>query len=346
MIFFYFFSTFILSFFVTAMVRAIMRAYRIVDSPKGEKRKIHKKKIPLGGGLAIFLSFFFVTSIAYVFGIVGERISLRTFLIIFLAGLVLMVGGILDDAKNLRARQQIVFPFLAAGIVACGGIGPAEISNPFGGTVPLVFGTSAVLVFLWLFGMMFTTKFLDGLDGLVSGIVSIGAIMIFFLSRQEQWFQPEVAVLALIFAGSCLGFLVWNWHPAKIFLGEGGSLFTGFLLGVLGIISGGKIMTTLLVVGIPFLDVIRVIIMRWIKKRPIYLGDDEHLHFKLLHSGMTQKQAVLLLYAISFTFGVTTLFLQSRQKMIAFAFLFLLMLLMAIWLQTDDKKKQLWQKNT
>jgi len=118
------------------------------------------------------------------------------------------------------------------------------------------------------------------------------------------------------------------------------------LLGVLGIISGGKIMTTLLVVGIPFLDVIRVIIMRWIKKRPIYLGDDEHLHFKLLHSGMTQKQAVLLLYAISFTFGVTTLFLQSRQKMIAFAFLFLLMLLMAIWLQTDDKKKQLWQKNT
>ncbi|PIR75431.1 MAG: hypothetical protein CO030_03465 [Candidatus Magasanikbacteria bacterium CG_4_9_14_0_2_um_filter_42_11] len=339
-------STLILSFVATAIVRSIMKRYRIVDSPKGEKRKIHKKNIPFGGGLAIFVAFFLMAGLAYMFELVGERISLSMLITIFVAGGVLMVGGILDDAKNLKARQQIIFPFLAAAIIAFVGIGPHIITNPFGGTFVLTSLFSGILVFFWIFGMMFTTKFLDGLDGLVSGIVSIGAIMIFFLSRQEQWFQSEVATLAIIFAGACVGFLVWNWHPAKIFLGEGGSLFTGFILGVLGIISGGKIMTTLLVVGIPFLDVIRVVIMRWIKKKPIYLGDDEHLHFKLLHSGMTQKQAVLLLYAISFSFGVTTLFLQSSQKLIAFAFLFLLMLLMAVWLQGSGKKKKIWQKNT
>ncbi|EKD67675.1 MAG: hypothetical protein ACD_48C00273G0003 [uncultured bacterium] len=337
-----FFITLLLSFVATAIVRAVMRRYHIVDRPKGEKRKIHKKNIPLGGGLAIFIAFFVMVGIAYWIGLVGDTLSLDILIPIGIAGAVLMVGGILDDIKNLKARYQILFPILAASIVAFAGIGPEEITNPFGGTFALALPLSGVLVFFWIFGMMFTTKFLDGLDGLVSGIVSIGAMMIFFLSRQEQWFQPEVATLALLFAGACLGFLAWNWHPAKIFLGEGGSLFTGFLLGVLGIVSGGKIMTTLLVVGIPFLDVIRVVMMRWIKKRPVYLGDDEHLHFKLLHSGMTQKQAVLLLYAISFTFGVTTLFLQSSQKIIAFAFLFVLMLLMAIWLQSDTKKKKIW----
>jgi len=344
MAFLYFLSTFILSFLLTATVRAVMRRYRVVDSPKGEKRKIHKKKIPLGGGLSIFLSFFAIVFVSYFVTSIGDVISLRTLLYIFLAGTVLMIGGIWDDAKNLKARQQILFPIIAAAIVAFAGVGPGEITNPFGGTFGLTSILSSMLVFFWLFGMMFTTKFLDGLDGLVSGIVSIGAFMIFFLSRQEQWYQPEVATLAIIFAAACLGFLMWNWHPAKIFLGEGGSLFTGFILGILAIVSGGKIMTTLLVVGIPFLDVIRVIFTRWIKKRPIYMGDDEHLHFKLLHSGMSQKQAVLLLYAISFSFGITTLFLQSSQKIVAFAFLFILMLLMAIWLQNTDKKKKLWQK--
>ncbi len=344
MFFIYFVFALLTSFFLTAVVRFVMRKFRIVDIPKTEKRKIHKKKIPLGGGLAIFFAFFSLAAIALQFGYLGKHISLQTLSIIFVASCVLMIGGIVDDAKNLRAWQQIWFPVIAAAIIAIAGIGPTEVTNPFGGTFALGAVISSVLVFAWLLGMMFTTKFLDGLDGLVSGIVTIGAIMIFFLSRQEQWFQPEVATLAIIFAGACLGFLVWNWYPAKIFLGEGGSLFTGFILGVLAIISGGKIMTTLLVIGIPFLDVIRVIFMRWKGNRPLHKGDSEHLHFKLISAGLSQKQAVLLMYAISFTFGVTTLFLQSRQKLVAFAFLFVLMLLMAVYFQPGEKKKTIWKK--
>ncbi len=341
---FYFFIALFLSFFCTAGVRFVMRKYRIVDIPKTEKRKIHKKKIPLGGGLAVFLSFFALAFVALRFGHLGEHISLQTLLIVFGASSVLMIGGIIDDAKNLRAWQQIWFPVIAAGIIAYAGIGPSEITNPLGGTFALGAIISSLLVFAWLLGMMFTTKFLDGLDGLVSGVVSIGAIMIFFLSRQEQWFQPEVATLAIICAGACMGFLIWNWHPAKIFLGEGGSLFTGFILGVLAIISGGKIMTTLLVIGIPFLDVVRVIFMRWRRNQPLHKGDSEHLHFKLIGAGLSQKQAVLLMYAISFSFGVTTLFLQSSEKLVAFAFLFVLMLLMAVYFQPGEKKKYLWPR--
>lgn len=321
-----------------------MRKFRIVDIPKTEKRKIHKKKIPLGGGLAIFISFFVLATIAFHFGYLGTKISFQTLVIVFFASSVLMIGGLIDDAKTLRPVQQIWFPVIAAAMIAIAGIGPQEVTNPIGGTFALGAIVSSVLVFGWLLGMMFTTKFLDGLDGLVSGIVSIGAIMIFFLSRQEQWFQPEVATLTIIFAGACLGFLVWNWHPAKIFLGEGGSLYTGFILGVLAIISGGKIMTTLLVVGIPFLDVLRVIFMRWRGNRPLHKGDSEHLHFKLIGSGLSQKQAVLLMYAISFSFGITTLFLQSREKLVAFSFLFLLMLLMAVYFQPGEAKKSIWKK--
>ena len=126
-------------------------------------------------------------------------------------------------------------------------------------------------------------------------------------------------------------FFDWNWHPAKIFLGEGGSLFMGFMLGGLAIISGGKIATTLLVLGLPLMDMVRVIIERIKKGKPFYEGDSEHLHFRLLQSGFSQKQAVLLFYTIAFLFGVSTLFLQSSQKLIALTFLFVLMMLLGIY---------------
>ena len=111
---------------------------------------------------------------------------------------------------------------------------------------------------------MYTTKFLDGLDGLVSGLSVIGGLIVAGLCLFTKFFQPEIATISLIFAGACAGFLIFNFYPAKIFLGEGGSLFCGFILGTLAIISGGKIATTLLILGIPILDLIWVILRRLI----------------------------------------------------------------------------------
>jgi UDP-GlcNAc:undecaprenyl-phosphate GlcNAc-1-phosphate transferase len=348
----YFLLTFLISVLSTFGVILVMRRFGIVDKAKMEKRKIHKKPIPLGGGLAIFVSMFVVVLFVVLSGdTFTTDIVPRNILGLFIGGLILMIGGLIDDKYTLRAKYQIIFPILAALSIIGFGIGPHIVSSPFGGIMDLSswqividgLGTFVVfadlLVFLWLMGMMFTTKFLDGLDGLVSGIVGIGALVIFFLSLQPEWYQPDVAMLAIIFAGATFGFLVWNFHPAKIFLGEGGSLFTGFMLGSLAIVSGGKIATTLLVVGIPMLDVVRVIIRRIQKKKAIYIGDSEHLHFRLLASGLSQRQAVLLLYSISLLFGISALFLQSKQKLIALIFLFVLMMLIGVWLSKKESEK-------
>ena len=345
----YFLLTFFLSIFLTFVIAIVMRRWGIVDRVKREKRKIHRRTVPLGGGWAVFLSIVLVTSAVMLWGdFFIEDIVPRNLPGMLLGGLVLMIGGTLDDRYTLRPRYQMAFPILAALVIILFGIGPHEITNPFGGTFDLSrfhitidgLGTWVILadflVFIWLMGMMYTTKFLDGLDGLVSGVVAIGALIIFFLALQPQWYQPDVALLSIIFAGALLGFLIWNWHPAKIFLGEGGSLFAGFMLGSLAIVSGGKIATTLLVVALPMLDVIRVIIRRFQKNKPIYQGDKEHLHFRLLDSGLSQRQAVLLFYTISLLFGMSALFLQSRQKLIALVFLFILMLLIGVWFSKKE----------
>ena len=340
----FFFITFFVGIFFTMFFGLIMNKLKIVDKPKIEKRKIHKTKIPYGGGLSIFFSFFLVVFLVYQFSdLLEPSIGIRQLSALFFGGLVLMVGGILDDKYNLSPKRQIFFPVLAILIVLFFGIKPSFVTNPWGHILDLNSWTigfitlSDFIVFFWLMGMMYTTKFLDGLDGLVAGIVLIGSLVIFFLCLQKQWYQPDVALLTIIFIGALAGFLVFNFHPAKIFLGEGGSLFTGFMLGCLAIISGSKIATTLLVVGVPMLDVGRVIIRRWQKNKPIYKGDSEHLHFRLLKSGLTQVQVVLLMYSIAFLFGVTTLFLQSRQKMVALLFLFVLMMMVGIWFSKKEK---------
>lgn len=333
-----------LSMFLTPIVRLLMRRFKIVDEPKVADRKIHRNKIALGGGVAVFISFFIVIFLwSQLGGMAGRDITLKNLCGLFVGGLILMAGGILDDKYRLRPRQQVWFPVLAAFVVIAFGIGPEVITNPLGGVfrldlwrVPIDgLGNFVVLadllVFCWLMGMMYTTKLLDGLDGLVSGVVAIGAIMIGFLCLRTEWHQPEVALVSFVFAGACVGFLFWNWHPAKIFLGEGGSLFLGFMLGSLAIISGGKIATALLVMGVPVLDVARVILTRVRRGRPLYVGDNEHLHFRLLKSGLSHKQVVLLLYSISFLFGISALFLQTSQKLIALLFLFVLMMLVGVW---------------
>ncbi len=348
MLFAYFFATFFLSLSLTPLIAILMRYLGVLDRPT-QKRKIHKKNIPLGGGLAIFISFFILIFWALFEGKnLGHDITSTHILGIFFAGLLLLFGGFLDDKYTLSPSKQIIFPILASIIVIVSGIGLESISNPTGGVLRLDMITitlsglgnfmvlADLLVFFWLMAMMFTTKLLDGMDGLATGIVTIGAMVVFFLSQEPLWYQPEVSLFAVIFIASCLGFLVWNFHPAKVFLGEGGSLFIGFILGIMAIISGSKIATTLLVMGIPMLDVLRVIILRIRKKQSIFVGDSEHLHFQLLHSGLDQRQTVLLLYVIAFAFGISTLFLQTNQKLIALLFLFILMILLALYF---SKKK-------
>ncbi|MBI5022924.1 MAG: undecaprenyl/decaprenyl-phosphate alpha-N-acetylglucosaminyl 1-phosphate transferase [Candidatus Magasanikbacteria bacterium] len=327
---FFAFIAFFLTVAGTFGVRWLAKKWQIVDAPT--ERKVHCRPVPLLGGLAIFVSFFIVLGLAKFFTpYLNGNLANRQLMALFLGSVILMVGGFLDDKYNLKPRWQIIFPILAAMAVLWGGVNLKEITNPWGGTVALNFWhwgafvpLTQLLVFGWLMGMMYTTKLLDGLDGLAAGLTAIGSMMIFFLANSQKFYQPDIALIALIFAAANLGFLIFNFYPAKIFLGEGGSLMSGFILGFLAIAAGGKIATTLLVMGIAALDILMVIARRVYRGQPFWQADSWHLHYRLLALGFSQRQVVLFFYCLAAGFGILTLFLQSRGKVLA---LFLLVII-------------------
>lgn len=344
-VFLFFLLTFFLSLVLTLLVKKIASHFKIIDQPFEANRKIHVHPVPLLGGLAVFLSFFLILGLAW-FSKPGLFLHLNGQQLgsILLGSLILMIGGYLDDRYKLKPSRQLIFSLLAVLIILfVGGVNLKEITNPWGGKVSLDFwqiGGHLVivdfLVFFWLLGMMFTTKLLDGLDGLVAGVTVIGGLMIFFLAMTDKFYQPDIALMALLFAAANLGFLFFNFHPAKIFLGEGGSLMAGFILGVLAIISGGKIATTLLVMGVAAMDVLFVIIRRLCRKKSPFSGDAGHLHYRLLRAGLSQRQTVLLFYSLAIIFGALTLFLQSRQKLVALLVLFFIATVIGV---VVEKKK-------
>jgi UDP-GlcNAc:undecaprenyl-phosphate GlcNAc-1-phosphate transferase len=339
---FLFITSGILTVLLTIIVKHFSLKQNILDMPEPDGRKIHKNPVPLLGGLALIISVLFsIILYLYLFKPNLNIVPLKFFLGIIFANLVLALGGFWDDKHNLPPKILWIFPALASLIVVLSGIGVGIkfISNPFGGSVYIgqivsivyfKFSLSALLVWIWLMGMIFTTKFLDGLDGLCSGIGLIGSLTFFCLSLTEKINQPITAGLAIILAGALFGYLFFAFYPASIFLGESGSTFIGLMLGVLSVILGAKIATALLVMGIPILDVAWAIIRRLYYKQSPFKADKSHLHHRLLDIGFSQKQAVLGLWAISASFGATALFLQSKGKLIALIILFVTMLIIAL----------------
>lgn len=321
----------ILSLILTPLVKKFAERKSIVDYPT--PRKIHQKPVPLLGGLAVFLSFSLTTIIFWTLGYIQDiKISNTYILAILIGGVILMIGGFLDDKYNFKPWQQIIWPTLAILVVLLAGIKIQYVTNPLGGILKFPFSLGIAIAFFWLLGMVYTTKLLDGLDGLVAGVTTIGAIIIFVVSLYWDIPSSGTSVLAMILAGGSLGFLFFNWHPAKIFLGEGGSVFCGFMLGILAIISGSKIATALLIMGIPVLDVVWVVIRRIWQGKSLATADNKHLHFRLLDIGLTHRQTVIFLYAVTTAFGVTSLFLHSKGKIIALVILALFMVVLAIGL--------------
>jgi UDP-GlcNAc:undecaprenyl-phosphate GlcNAc-1-phosphate transferase len=322
---------FAISVVFTLIVSMLAKRFRIVDVPD-QARKIHHKPTPLLGGLAIFLSFNLAVFLYSYFtnDLIGDTISLRNLAGIFLGSLFLAIGGFLDDKYNLKPKWQIVWPILSVLSVIVCGLGIDWVTNPFGegifyldGYVFNVFWYAGfpykitlladVFTLIWLMAMIYTTKLLDGLDGLVSGMTVISAIFIFLTSLNKgEIIQTDVALLSMILLGVFAGFLVFNFNPASIFLGEGGSTMAGFLLGSLSIISGSKVGVTLMLLSIPVLDFIWTIIRRLLDKRsPFSTADDLHLHFRLLRVGLSVKQAVFFLYSIAIVFGTAIYYLQD-----------------------------------
>ncbi|PIR07012.1 MAG: hypothetical protein COV55_01130 [Candidatus Komeilibacteria bacterium CG11_big_fil_rev_8_21_14_0_20_36_20] len=337
-----------LSFVITKFVMVLAKRTAILDYPK-DQRKIHQQPMPLLGGVAIFFSFIIAVFILWQsHQLLDERISWSIICWFLLAGLILIINGFLDDKFSWPAHITIWGPIIASILIIIGGLKITYITHPDGGVLYLdnlftwlfqwggleysFSWLTAIITFIWLMSITYTTKLLDGIDGLTTSVGLIASLVIFIVSLSWDVVGSTTSLLSLSLAGILLGFLIWNWHPAKIFLGEGGSTFIGFSLGVLAIISGSKIATALLVMGLPFLDVIWVIFWRLKKGQNIFKGDRQHLHFRLLSLGLSQRQIVVFLSLISLCFGLVSIFFTTKAKISALIILLVFMFLLSIWL--------------
>lgn len=335
-----------LSLCLTPLVRAISRRFRVLDQPG--PRKVHLTPTPLLGGWAVYLAFAGATVVALAAGWLDDgRLSADQVLLLLLCGLILQLGGTAEDKRGLSPQRQFLTPLAAVLLLVLGGVAVEVVTNPFGPGLWYL-GLAAVwlpsaVAGVWLLGITYTTKLLDGLDGLVSGVGVIAALVVFAASLSWDVPYSGTALLALALGGACLGFLVYNWHPASIFLGEGGSTFIGFCLGVLAIISGAKIATAVLVMGLPILDTVWVIGRRLLSgQNPFRTSDRQHLHHRLLAAGLSHRTAVGVMLLVSATFGAVALVQRTAGKLVMLsallAFMLALGLIVARLAERQDRK--------
>ncbi len=343
----YFIIAFLGCLILTPQVKKLAVYFKVYDMPS--PRKIHGITIPRLGGIALFLPFLILVLWDLILGqkyLPGGHLLPKHILGVIVAASLILAVGIYDDIKKISPYKKLFWQIIAACIIILAGIGVDYITNPFGGTIRLDSYQIPVIIkgipyhftiladlftVLWIILLVNTVNFLDGLDGLAGGVSGIGFFVLFFLSLRPTILQPETAYLSIILAGCALGFLPHNFHPAKIFMGDSGSYFLGFMIAVLAIISGGKVATALLILGFPILDAFWVIFRRILYLHSPFIADRKHLHHRLLEVGLSQRQAVGLIYFLSLCFGSVALFLESgKQKLTALFILGAVMFFLAI----------------
>lgn len=342
-----------LTILLTPIIRGFASSAGIVSTTRyGSYEKV---RIPLLGGIAIAVSFFTITLLVWTVVSPHENILVKHLYGLAIGSGILLFGGYLDDRLRLPPKIQVIFPCLAAIAVIASGIDISYITNPifpdrliyltaYEKTLFYLNGIPYKLVlpgdfitFIWLLVAMYATKLNDGLDGLVTGVSFITALFIFLVS----WFllkELDLALLSAIFAGSLLGFYFFNRYPASIYLGEGGSLFAGFILGTFAILSDAKIVMTSLILAIPIVDVLLTITRRIKKGVPPWRGDELHLHHRLIALGMSQRQAVFIIFGFTAVFGMLVFLWQSSFKYYFAGFIILVAAMTGVFIWRVYKK--------
>lgn len=291
---------FILAVLLTPYIIKFAIRIGAVDQPN--ERKVHTKVMPRLGGLAIVISF-------YVGFLIFNPGFSETWPILA-GGLIITAVGFLDDMFQLSAKVKLLGQIVAAVVTVMGGIQIEFITVPFGGMISL--GYFAIpLTILWIVGVTNAVNLIDGLDGLAAGVSSI--VLLTISGMAIVMGNPLVALIAFLLLGSTLGFLIFNFHPAKIFMGDTGSLFLGYMIGVLAIMGLFKnvalfsIMVPIIVLGVPILDTAFAIIRRIVQRKPLSAPDKLHLHHCLIRLGYSHRQTVIVIYALSSLFSLAAI---------------------------------------
>ncbi|MBQ7704236.1 MAG: undecaprenyl/decaprenyl-phosphate alpha-N-acetylglucosaminyl 1-phosphate transferase [Selenomonadaceae bacterium] len=289
-----------------------------VDEP--DARKVHTYPIPRIGGVGIYLAFLISLIAVELIAHLGRE-NLYEIRGLLISGTLMFLVGLIDDYKNLPAKVKLLGQIIAAAIlVVIFNVRVDFVTNPFGDFIYLEWLAIPATIF-WLVGLTNTVNLIDGLDGLAAGVCGLAAVTIFLVAMEQNFFLITILTAAL--AGAAFGFLFYNTNPARIFMGDSGSLFLGFMLASISIIGVVKSAATIalivpiLALGIPILDTTFAILRRFIGGQPIFKPDKGHLHHRLLKLGFTQRQAVFLMYVISAMLGLSAIALTEVSNSIA-----------------------------
>lgn len=316
----------IVAFFATPIVRKIAVNSGAVNIPN-DSRRVHKKPMALMGGLAIIAGLILATLYSFA---TKDMKSFAEFLtkketLGILAGVSIIIAlGIVDDIKPLRARIKFPIQLIAAIIVVMTGTRITALSKPFQETVALhpsmMYALGDILAFvisvIWIVGMTNAINLIDGLDGLAAGVSGIAAITLYIVAVIRQ--QDDIAIISVSLVGAIAGFLPYNFNPAKIFMGDTGATFLGFILAIISIEGTMKSVTALavaipiLVLGLPIFDTMFAIFRRILHGKPIGEPDRGHLHHRLLDMGLSHRMAVISLYIVSGALGLISIALVDK----------------------------------
>ncbi len=328
-----FLSSFLISFsyliFITPLLIYAGKKFGLVA--EANRRNIHKGSIPRIGGIGIATGTLFPLLCLYIYNNAISQVffsDIANSIVIIGCGLAISLLGFIDDIRGVRARYKFVFQILMAIVAWYFGFGIGAIITPWG---VLEFGLlSLPITVLWIVGVINAFNLIDGLDGLSSGIAFFVSITLLILSIYNG--KPFVALISAAMAGAVVGFLFYNFNPAKIFMGDSGSMFLGFILGVLSLkgASKGSAIVSLLIpimaMGLPILDTSLAFVRRFMRNQPIFLADRQHIHHILLSKGLNQRKVVFILYGISLLFTLLALgsiFVKDKE-------LFLMMLVFGV----------------
>ncbi|MBN8659638.1 MAG: undecaprenyl/decaprenyl-phosphate alpha-N-acetylglucosaminyl 1-phosphate transferase [Candidatus Melainabacteria bacterium] len=326
------------SWWLTPEIRSRAVKLKLLDKP-GDDRRIHKVAVPRLGGVAIYISI--LATVSALIAIAGRLPKDARFTEgiagIAVGGTIIFVLGLLDDLENLRAKTKLLVQILAGCAAYSLGVRiksipiPASLNIDLGfihltGGVPIELGQlSLPLTVLWLVGVANAVNLIDGMDGLAAGVSAISALTIWSVALGDSISRPYAALMAAVMAGALLGFLRWNFNPARIFLGDSGAYLTGFTLAAIsitGVIKGAAaatviVPTSLLVVFIlffPLLDTSWAIVRRVAKGKSIFSPDRLHIHHRLLDAGLDQKKVAYIIYFVSALLGLVATFFVGQQE--------------------------------
>lgn len=296
-----FFIAFLISLIITPIVIRLAKRFGFIDIPK-DSRRMHKKPIPLAGGLAMYITF-----VVCVLVFVEMTTEIKGLL---LGASIIVISGLVDDKKEISPKLKIIFQLAAGMCLVIGGTKIEFLNNPLriGNSILELNSLSIPFTLFWVCGITNTINLIDGLDGLADGVSAICTISLMLIAYQFGYIN--VAIVSAILAGACIGFLPYNFNPAKIFMGDTGALFLGFVLSYIsidGIMKSAALLTIVipvLILGVPVFDTAFAMVRRKLSGKSIVEADKGHLHHRLLKKGLSQKQTVIVLYTISAIFGI------------------------------------------